>query len=388
MKILLGSDTYPPDVNGAARFTQRLANGLRGRGHEVHIVCPSDTGPMKVETQPDGVLVHRVRSVKWPLHEKFRICMPWHTRPEIAALLRALQPDVVHPQAHFLVGRYLTIEASKQGFPLLATNHFMPENLVDQVRIPRRAQRLAARLAWQDLARVFRRARIITAPTPRAVELLRTQAGLDGARAISCGIDADGYAAATARSDANDTLNVLFVGRLDQEKRVNELIDAFAALPAGINARLEIVGDGTLREQWKARAAKLGERVTFHGFISEDDLLAAYGRCDVFVMPGVAELQSLVTLEAMSAGKPVIAANAMALPHLVHSGRNGWLYTPGEVGELTMRLATLLQDAELRQRMGAQSREIVRAHSIERTLDAFEALYRDLVDGDRQLRAA
>ncbi|MGJ3509434.1 glycosyltransferase [Enemella sp. A6] len=388
MKILLGSDTYPPDVNGAAQFTQRLAGGLQGRGHQVHIVCPSHTGPMGVETQEDGVTVHRVKSVPWPLHENFRICMPWHARPEIAALLRALQPDVVHPQAHFLVGRFLTIEAHKQGFPLVATNHFMPENLVDQVRVPRRAQQWAAKLAWRDLARVFGRAQIITAPTPRAVELLRTQAGITRALPISCGIDAEKYSRASSGTDSDDTLNVLFVGRLDQEKRVNELIDAFADLPPGINARLEIVGDGTLRERWKTQAAGLGDRVIFHGFVDEKELLAAYARCDVFVMPGVAELQSLVTLEAMSAGKPVIAANAMALPHLVHNGRNGWLYTPGDVAELTDRLATLLQDATLRRRMGSQSAEIVRAHDIDNTLDAFEGLYLDAVKGNRRLRVA
>lgn len=391
MKILLGSDTYPPDVNGAARFTERLASGLQRRGHEIHVVCPSPTGPMQAERQLDGVIVHRVKSVKWPLHENFRICMPWHTQPEIAALLRAIQPDVAHAQAHFLVGRFLTREAHRQGFPLIATNHFMPENLVDQVRIPAAAQRWVSRLAWRDLARVFGHADVVTAPTPRAVDLLRTQAGIDDALAISCGIDADRYQQTEqhrTRTDAQTPLNVLFVGRLDQEKRVNELIAAFAALPADLNVRLEIIGDGTLREQWKAQAAPLRERVVFHGFVDEEDLLAAYARCDVFVMPGVAELQSLVTLEAMSAGKPVIAADAMALPHLVHHGRNGWLYTPGQVGELTMRLATLLQDAQLRRRMGAHSREIVRDHGIEGTLNRFESLYREAIDGYQELRAA
>ena len=93
-------------------------------------------------------------------------------------------------------------------------------------------------------------------------------------------------------------------------------------------------------------------------------------------MPGVAELQSLATLEAMAAGTPVIAADAMALPHLVRPGRNGWLYPPGDVGELTARLTALLGDAGLRRRMGAASREIVAEHAIGATLDRFEGLYR------------
>jgi glycosyltransferase involved in cell wall biosynthesis len=141
--------------------------------------------------------------------------------------------------------------------------------------------------------------------------------------------------------------------------------------------RLEIVGDGARREEWSTLAADLGigERVRFRGFISEEELLEAYAGADVFCMPGIAELQSLVTLEAMAAGLPVVAANAMALPHLVRPGRNGWLYTPGDVAELTTRLAALLGDAATRRRMGSASREIVAAHGSEATLDRFEGIY-------------
>ena len=100
-------------------------------------------------------------------------------------------------------------------------------------------------------------------------------------------------------------------------------------------------------------------------------------------MPGIAELQSLVTLEAMASGTPVVAADAMALPHLVRPGRNGWLYTPGDVPELTTRLVALLSDAALRRRMGAASLDIVAEHTIVATLDTFEGLYRRLAARNR-----
>lgn len=378
MKILLGCDTYPTDVNGAARFAERLAIGLVGRGHEVHVAAPSTTGPVGVEER-DGVVVHRVRSRRYPLHEEFRLSMPWTTKPEVAVLMRALRPDVVHAQAHFVVGRYVCRSATEQGIPLVATNHFMPENLTDQlpVPVPGALGRLVSRLAWRDLARVFGQAHVVTAPTPRATELLAASAGISDAIPISCGIDAAPYAKAALTAIPASVPTVLFVGRLDQEKRVGELIDAVAALPDSLPVHLEIVGDGTMREQWKTQVKQRGiaDRTVLRGFISEEELLAAYGRCDVFCMPGVAELQSLVTLESMAAGKPVIAADAMALPHLVHPGRNGWLYTPGNVGELTMRLATLLSDADLRHRMGLASQEIARQHTLETTLNRFEGLY-------------
>jgi phosphatidylinositol alpha 1,6-mannosyltransferase len=123
--------------------------------------------------------------------------------------------------------------------------------------------------------------------------------------------------------------------------------------------------------------------VRFRGFVSEEDLLEAYARAEVFCMPGVAELQSLVTLEAMSACTAVVAADAMALPHLVRPGRNGWLYQPGDVPELTGRLTTLLGDAGLRRRMGAASREMVAEHSLEATLTTFEGVYGRLTNRER-----
>jgi glycosyltransferase involved in cell wall biosynthesis len=145
-----------------------------------------------------------------------------------------------------------------------------------------------------------------------------------------------------------------------------------------LDIRVEIVGDGSRRAAWQELAERLGiaDRVLFHGFVDEDALVDAYARCDVFCMPGVAELQSLATMEAMAAGKPVVAADAMALPHLVHPGRNGWLYPPGDAPALAGHLLYLLTDPDECARMGAASRQLIAGHSLAGTLDRFESLYR------------
>jgi phosphatidylinositol alpha 1,6-mannosyltransferase len=374
LRILIGAETYPPDVNGAARFAERLATGMAGRGHEVHVVAPSPTGRALREAR-DGVTVHGVRSHRYFMHSDFQVCMPWEAFPATAALMDEIDPDVVHTNAHMVVGRGIVTSAHRTGRPLVATNHLMPENLIGYSPIPRSLQRVFNAWAWLDLGRVFAKASVVTAPTPRAVDLLVRKAGLVDAFPVSCGIDADRYR--SVPRTAGPVPTVLFVGRLDQEKRVDELIKAFSALRPGLPGRLEIVGDGARREDWTALADGLGvaDRVRFRGFVSEQELLEAYAGADLFCMPGVAELQSLVTLEAMAAGLPVVAADAMALPHLVRPGRNGWLYTPGDVPELTTRLAALLGDAATRRRMGAASREIVAAHAIDATLDRFEGIY-------------
>ena len=380
LRILIGAETYPPDVNGAARFAERLATGLVGRGHEVHVVAPSPIGAAMCEVR-DGVTVHGVRSRRYYKHAGFQFCLPWEAFPDTAALIDAIDPDVVHSNAHMVVGRGIVKAAHRSGRPLVATNHLMPENLVAYAPIPRVLRRVYFELAWRDLGRIFGKADVVTAPTPRAVELLVRRAGLREAFPVSCGIDLERYHGVQRTSC--DVPTVLFVGRLDQEKRVDELIRAFAALPAGLPGRLEVVGEGARRGEWTALAASLGvaDRVRFRGFVSEQELLEAYAAADLFCMPGVAELQSLVTLEAMAAGLPVVAADAMALPHLVRPGRNGWLYTPGDVPELATRIAALLGDPATRRRMGAASREIVAAHAIDATLSRFEDIYEQVVVG-------
>lgn len=379
MKILLGADTYPPNVNGASRFAARLAQGLAARGHEVHVVCPSVHGADETVTV-DGVIEHRIRSYRYPLHEFIRICMPWQAMPAVDRLVRELRPDVVHSQSHMLIGRAVLRSARRNGVPSIATNHFMPENVFGYLPLPKAFHPPVARWCWNDLGRVFGQSDMVTAPTPLAVELMESNTDIRGARAISCGIDTDKYWQATQESAAPLTPTILFVGRLDAEKHVDQLIKAVARFPLDQPVRLEIAGKGDRRASLEALAGRLGlgDRVSFLGFVDDDELLRAYGRASVFCMPGVSELQSIVTLEAMSAGKPVVAADAVALPHLVHPGENGWLFTPGNVDELSERLHSLIADPTLRRRMGAASRRIVERHGIAATLDSFEDLYRQV----------
>lgn len=372
--ILIGADTYPPAVNGAARFAGSLATGLAGRGYEVHVVAPSPTGRPVREVR-DGVVLHGLRSSRYPTHHNLQISLPWETRRAVADILDEVRPDVVHTNGSFIVGRALVDAAHRRHLPIVATNHLMPENLVGYLLVPGSMHRTVGRWLWQDIGRVYAKADVVTAPTPRAVDLLAQHAGLGHAIPVSNGIDTDRYT--TTVRDGRTEPTVLFVGRLDQEKRVDEIIRAFALLPEDLPGRLEIVGTGAKADDWAALAAESGVagRVRFRGYVPDDELLTAYSEADLFCMPGVAELQSLVTLEAMASGLPVVAADAMALPHLVRPGVNGWLYTPGDVRELANRLGDLLADAGLRHRMGAASRELVAAHAVDGTLDAFAEIY-------------
>lgn len=380
LTILIAADTYPPHVNGAAQFGYRLAKGMTARGHDVHVLaCRPGKGPSYSEFS-DEATVHRLRSHSVPTHEYFRVTFPWEIKKEIGLLFDRIQPDVVHIQSHYMIGEHVLYEAVKRGIRVVATNHFMPENLNPFLPFPQWFKDIVGRISWRDMGKVMGQADVVTTPTPLAAKAMHQHAFLRQVLPLSNGIDAAAYElhpGETVERHASPT--VLFAGRLAEEKHVDVLIDAVAKTPKELDIHLEIVGGGEVRPALEAQVARLGlkDRVRFLGLASDAELRKAYITADVFCMPGTAELQSLVTLEAMSASTPVLLADAMALPHLVRDGENGYLFIPNDSDDLAAKLTRVfsLPDHE-RDAMGKTSREMVESHGIARTLQTFEDIYR------------
>jgi glycosyltransferase involved in cell wall biosynthesis len=261
----------------------------------------------------------------------------------------------------------------------------MPENLIKySVIIPKWFEKTAMKLAWRDAGRILKKVDFITTPTRRAAELLESAAGVSDVLAISCGIEASKFANSTPTS--NKVPRILFLGRLDYEKHIHNLLSAVAKLPAELNTQVEIVGDGGERKALELQAQQLGiaKQVKFLGHITEDELPKAYERATLFAMPSIAELQSIATMEAMASGRPVVAADAMALPHLVHDGDNGYLFPPDDVDAFADRLLKILTaDKKELARLSENSLYLIQSHDIERTLKIFEGLYRGDQDAER-----
>lgn len=380
LKIVIAADTYPPDVNGAAVFCYRLATAMTERGHEVHVITSRpDKGPSRVEHRPEAT-IHWLRSHSVPTHEYFRICFPWEINPEIKALLRDLKPDVVHAQCHYMIGQGVLAIARKLGIRMVATNHFMPENLDPFLPFPQWFKRIVAKNSWRDMGKIMGAAQVVTTPTPLAARAMRDYANLEKVLPLSNGIDSSNYELGENEViDKNPYPTILFAGRLAVEKNVNEIIEALTLMQTVPDAHLEIVGDGEQRNVLAnlSKTKGMTSRVHFLGHVDDAELRAAYLRADVFCQPGTAELQSLVTLEALSASRPVVLANAMALPHLVDNGVNGYLFEPGNRGDLADKLdAVLALSPEERSVMGAAGHAKAMVHSHVKTMDTFEALYR------------
>lgn len=380
LTILIAADTYPPHVNGAAQFGYRLAKGMTALGHTVHVVAGrADNGKPFSEFR-DEATVHRLRSRKAFTHEYFRICLPFEIRKDIAALFDRVQPDVVHIQSHYMIGKAVLEEAVRRGIRIVATNHFMPENLNPFLPFPQWLKNRIGRVSWRDMGKVMGQAQVITTPTPLAAKAMHDHAFLRKVLPLSNGIDSAAYEVQPGEQiEPHQHPTVVFAGRLAEEKHVDVLIRAIAKTPAELNVHLEIVGGGEVRAALEDLVQRLGlgSRVKFLGLASDEDLRLAYIKADLFCMPGTAELQSLVTLEAMSASTPVVLADAMALPHLVRDGVNGYLFIPNDADDLAKKITQILElPAEQRQAMGRASREMVEPHSIAGTLQTFENLYR------------
>ncbi|MFT4213183.1 MAG: glycosyltransferase [Microbacterium sp.] len=381
LTIVIAADTFFPDVNGAARFAERLAAGLAERGHDVHVMTPSVThlehGIFREVIEGQEITVHRTPAWRWYPHDWLRFVLPWMAKHYARRLLNRVPADVVHSQSHIILGRALTRIAHRRGIPVVATNHVMAENLIDFTTLPPGLSEAAIDLAWADAKRTFGMSRAVTTPTRRAAEFLAETIDIEGVIPISCGIDKRNY---TPDLTPRPHHRVLFVGRLTTEKHIEVTLKAIAMLvPELPEITFDIVGGGDQRRNLEQTAQRLGiaDRVTFHGRVDEEQLRAAYTKADVFAIASIAELQSIATMEAMASGLPVVGANAVALPHLVHDGENGYLFEPGDVAGLADRLRRVLTASDEEYlRMQRASLEGVEIHDIEKTLDTFEKLYR------------
>jgi glycosyltransferase involved in cell wall biosynthesis len=379
LTVLIAADTFPPDVNGAANFAERLAVGLAGRGHDVHVLAPAPGrrhGTFHEEHAGTTLTVHRLYSTRWPLHDWLRFATPWRAEANAERVIARIEPDVVHIQSHIVIGRAVVRVANRLGIRAVATNHFMPENLLEHTGLPHALRATAVRWAWADASRTYHRVQAMTSPTQKAATFLEKAIGVRGVLAVSCGIDASHY---TARADRPRDAKIVFVGRVTAEKQIDVLLRAMTKIDPAVGAPQPIGGGGDLLKQLQQTTIDLGlaNRVTFVGYLSDAELRQTLTDSSVFAMPSIAELQSIASLEAMASGLPIVVADAMALPHLVDEGENGWLFRPGDADDLAEKLTRVLTaDDETYLAMRRASLRMIEGHDIERTLNVFEALYR------------
>lgn len=384
MKILIASDLHWPTINGVATFSRTLAQGLAERGHEVLVIAPSQNG--KRSKQVDGkYIISRTVSVPFPFYQNFRISLT--PQREVKKIIEDFEPDVIHIQMLMWIGQAAMKFGNKYGIPIVSTNHAMPENLMDNLKLLAPVARPINYMLREYGRRFHSKSDCVTMPTQSAIDMFNVEFP-NPMIAVSNGIDLSRFQPGPVDDDLykkfhipKDKPVISYIGRLDAEKHLPVLVKAFARMHKEANAHLLIVGDGTDADRlhYLARELSIISHVSFTGRVTDEEITALHRVGSVYCMPSPAELQSIATLEAMASGQPIVAVDAGALRELCQDGRNGYLCDQDNDEQIAEKLKLVLSDETARKAMVAESLAIARTHDIEHTLDQFEEIYQNVL---------
>lgn len=316
---------------------------------------------------------------------------------EIRRIFQEFQPDIVHLQMCLTIGNVTQRYALKYGIPIVATNHAIPDNLLDNLRLLAPMSRPIGYVITEYGVRFHRKVDYVTLPTKSAIDMFGEERLSVPVEPVSNGIDLSKF---TPTKPKPGTLTkfripgskpiITYVGRTDFEKHLYVLIEGFARTlrEAKNEPHLLIVGSGTDLERMKnlTYELRIHSHVTFTGRVTDEEIVELHKVGDIFAMPSPAELQSIATLEAMASGKPVVAVDAGALSELCQNQKNGFLCEKDNVDQFSAALTRLVDDTVLRKKFADQSLAIAQTHDICHTLDKFEEIYsKVLTEGSRRL---
>jgi glycosyltransferase involved in cell wall biosynthesis len=373
MDVALVTETFPPEVNGVAMTLGRLADGLRRRGHRLHLARPRQARGERAACGEDFAEL-LLPGLPIPGYPGLRFGLP--ARAALVPAWRARRPDVVHVATEGPLGWSALAAARDLDLPVSSSFHTDFDAYSGHYGIG-----WLRGMIERYLRRFHNRTQATLVPTE---SLARRLAGADfrGLRVIARGVDtrlfhpARRSAALRASWGAGDaTLVAACVGRLAPEKNLGLAIVAFDALRAlHADARLVFVGDGP---QKSALAARHPEHV-FAGMRHGEDLAAHYASADLFLFPSRTETFGNVTLEALASGLGVVACDCAAAGELIENGRNGLLAPPGDDAAFVRCAETLAGNPALRRRMRLRAAASVATLDWERIHDAFAGTLGDI----------
>lgn len=407
MKIVIASAVYYPMINGVAVFSHNLATGLAERGHEVLVICPSQNGKNHTEII-DDVNVHYLRSVQakiYPdqIHELggkrrlfykhgFRVSI--FPQREVKKILKRFRPDVVHVQVSDPIGLSVVYYARRNNIPVVTTEHNQPEVITEPLKMPALMKKPMNALLSAYFVNRQSKSDFVTMPTEQAISNLILKNGKNfpvPVAAVSNGVDLSHFKPGRASAEIYDKYGilqdkkiVLYVGRVDPEKKVGLVIDALAEMLDGGKIRADdvlmlVVGDGVDKNRLEKKVNQNGLPVKFLGKVLPPDLFEVYKVGDVFATASEIETQGIVLIEAAASGLPLVAVDKGAVAEVCVDSENGYLCEAGNVSEISAAIMKILLDDGLRKRFAKKSIEIASEHDFERTLDKFENIYRRVV---------
>ena len=342
------TESFLPHMNGVTGSVLQILRHLERAGHDAHVIAPAAVGmPREIHGAP----VDAVPSLALPGYRNVRVGTSPASR--LASSLRAFRPDVVHLASPFALGWRGVLAAERLDVASVAAYQTDVAAYTERYRVA-----ATTGIAQTHIARLHRRATLTLAPSSESAQQLQ-RLGVDRLRRWGRGVDAERFHPTRRdvglRSAWGAGVVIGYVGRLAPEKQVEDL----AVLQSIPGARLVIVGDGPSRPRLEA----LLPTAVFLGHLGGDELAAAVASFDVFVHPGESETFGQTLQEAHASGVPVVATGRGGPLDLVRSGIDGWLYRPGDLDDLRMRVADLAGDARTRGAFGEAGHRAVQQRS-------------------------
>ncbi|GEK03549.1 MULTISPECIES: glycosyltransferase family 1 protein [unclassified Streptomyces] len=376
MRVVIVTESFPPDVNGVAHCALQTARHLVDRGHHPLVVAPATAPGTRPDALAEPCPVVRVPSLPLPGYPQVRVALPSR---RLTAALAGHRADLVHLAGPFVLGVRGMAAAARLGIPAVAVYQ------TDLAGYARTYMGAGEAAAWRRIRSVHSAADRTLAPSSAALRDLEAQ-GVPRVRLWPRGVDTDRFRP-DRRDEAlrrelapNGEVIVGYVGRLAPEKQV----DLLAGVCGLRGVRVVVVGDGPSR----AHLAEALPGAVFLGRRTGDDLARIFASLDVFAHTGPFETFCQTVQEAMASGVPVVAPAAGGPLDLVAHGRTGLLVPPRDPVAVREAVRILAADAGTRAAYGAAGRETVEGRTWAAVGDRLIAHYEDVLAARRTAVAA
>ena len=365
MRIGIATEYYYPSIGGVQEHVHHFAREARRLGHTVKIITsemPDLPAPAGEAAGPDVLRIAKSRAM-FENGSFGRVSLGPRLGGAGRETLQRERFDVLHvhcpltPVLPFLAIHYATC-------PVVGTfhTHFHPGMLFKLTR--RAQQRYLDRL---DAAVAVSRACLSAFEGHLRADF----------RIIPNGVDADRFGRGRPLRRFDDgRFNILWVGRLEPRNGLERMLEAFALLRAEVDARLLVVGDGPLLPRYRAKVpADLRSDVVFAGRLL-DERPDWYASADVYCAPTTIASFGITLLEAMSAGKPILASDIDGFREVMTHGQEGELITPGDARAWSRALGRLARDRARAQAYGEQGRRTAQRFAWPRVTSEVLGMYR------------